>query len=111
MPLHEGRREPASAEQKKARKRELDRLCQQRKRRKDRELVQRLETQLNSLKQRADGDIFYDLILQREKDQAKIDRHIQRAKQIQALLQADLDDLLEDGKRLFPYPISLLSLS
>jgi hypothetical protein len=78
---------------KKARKREMDRICQQRKRQKDRDTVRKLEARLKSLQQRAGDRFVYDMVIKHEKDQARISRHQQRMKQIQALLQADMEDL------------------
>lgn len=85
-----------SVGQKRERKRELDRICQQRKRKRDRENVQKLEAKLQSLRQKADDKTVYEILMVREKDQARMARHKKRMHQIQDLLQADLIDLSDD---------------
>jgi hypothetical protein len=87
---------PAAIDRRKARKRELDRISQQRKRKNDRETISKLKTQVRALEQQTDDNHVYNLILKQEKDQDKIKRHIERVKQIEALIQADLKDLGED---------------
>ncbi|RFU24896.1 hypothetical protein B7463_g11445, partial [Scytalidium lignicola] len=84
----------AQIDEKKARKRQLDRLSQRRKRRKDRETMERLK---RSLEQPPDPSLLHTLVKKQEQDLARIHRHGQRMMQIQALLQADLADL--DGEQ------------
>lgn len=91
--------EPGSSlEERRARKREQDRLCQRRKREKDRENLRRLEARLNGLQKADDSKTVLDLILRHEQDQAKIDRQVERLRQLQSLLQAGLSDLAKDAK-------------
>ncbi|GAB7350831.1 hypothetical protein MBLNU459_g1364t1 [Dothideomycetes sp. NU459] len=85
----------STAEQRKARKREQDRLCQRRKREKDRENLRKLEARLDGLQKSDEPKVVLDMLLQREKDQAKIERQAERLRQIESLLRAGMDDLIE----------------
>lgn len=87
----------SAVEQRKARKREQDRLCQRRKREKDRENLRKLEARLDGLQNSDEPKVVLDLLLQREQDQAKIERQGQRLRQIEALLQAGIQDLSGDA--------------
>ncbi|KAH6699807.1 hypothetical protein BKA61DRAFT_208170 [Leptodontidium sp. MPI-SDFR-AT-0119] len=87
---------PDTIDRRKARKRESDRISQQRKRKKDREAICKLKAQVKALKHGSDDNHVYNLILGQEKDQEKIKRHLERVKQIEALVKADLKDLGED---------------
>ncbi|RDW67532.1 hypothetical protein BP6252_08928 [Coleophoma cylindrospora] len=80
----------AQTGEKRARKRELDRISQRRKRQKDRETMNRLR---NSLEQPHDPSWLHHLVLKQEADLARLHRHGERMIQIQTLLQADLADL------------------
>ncbi|KAL1306647.1 hypothetical protein AAFC00_005322 [Neodothiora populina] len=88
----------STVEERRARKREQDRLCQRRKREKDRENLRRLEARLNGLQKADETKTVLDLILRHEQDQAKIDRQVERMRQLQSLLQAGLADLDKDAK-------------
>jgi hypothetical protein len=82
----------------KARKRELDRISQQRKRKKDRDHVARLQARLDDLQQDADKKHVGDLLLERDRNQAQIERHQDRMRKIQAILVADMQDMdLQSG--------------
>lgn len=83
-------------EKRKARKRELDRISQQRKRKNDRETISRLKAQVKALEQQSDDNHVYNLVLKQEKDQEKLNRHLERMKHIEALVEADLKDLGKD---------------
>lgn len=91
-----------SLEERRARKREQDRLCQRRKREKDRENLRRLEARLDGLQSADETKTVLDLILRREQDQAKIDRQVERLRQLQSLLQAGLNDLAGDASSSTP---------
>ncbi|RDW74225.1 hypothetical protein BP5796_07667 [Coleophoma crateriformis] len=80
----------AQTGEKRARKRELDRISQRRKRQKDRETMNRLR---NSLEQPHDPSWLHHLVLKQEADLARLHRHGERMIQIQTLLQADLADM------------------
>lgn len=98
LPSHTSHNDSRSAaEQRKARKREQDRLCQRRKREKDRENLRKLEARLDGLQNSDDPKVVLDLLLQREKDQAKLERQGQRLRQIEALLHAGIKDLGREG--------------
>ena len=92
------------AGQRKVRKRELDRIHQQRKRQKERERVRDLELKLESLHQRADDKLVYDMTVKHENIKARISRHLLRVEQIQALLKADVEDLREEASRVYYSP-------
>lgn len=77
-------------DEKKARKRHLDRIAQRRKRQKDRETMERLK---RSLEQPHDPTLLHTLAMKQEQDLARIYRHRERVMQIQSLIQADLADL------------------
>lgn len=87
----------SAQEERRARKREQDRLCQRRKREKDRENLRRLEARLNGLQKADDSKTVLDLILRHEQDQAKIDRQVERLRQLQSVLKAGLSDLAKDA--------------
>lgn len=87
----------SSLEEKRARKREQDRLCQRRKREKDRENLRRLEARLDGLQNANESKTVLDLLLRHEQDQAKIDRQVERLRQLQTLLNSSLDDLTNDA--------------
>lgn len=79
--------------EKRARKRQLDRISQRRKRQKDRDTMERLK---RSLAQPNDPTLLHSLVLKQEQDLARIHRHGERMMQIQALIQADLADLEQE---------------
>lgn len=81
-----------TADDKKSRKRQLDRISQRRKRQKDRETMERLK---KSLENPDDPSMLHSLILKQEQDFARQSRHEQRMLQIKALVQADLADVDE----------------
>lgn len=87
-------------EERKARKREQDRMCQRRKREKDRENLRRLEARLTGLQNADESKTVLDLILRHEQDQAKIDRQVERLQQLQSLLQTGLSELARDSSPL-----------
>lgn len=78
---------------KKARKREQDRLCQRRKREKDRENLRRLEARLNGLQNPDEPKVVLDLILRHEQDQERLNRQAERLRQIESLIQTSLSDI------------------
>lgn len=78
---------------KKARKREQDRLCQRRKREKDRENLRRLEARLNGLQNPDEPKVVLDLILRHEQDQERLNRQAERLRQIESLIQSSLSDI------------------
>lgn len=80
-------------DEKRARKRQLDRIAQRRKRQNDRETMDRLK---KSLENPQEPTMIQDLVLKQERDLARIGRHGQRMRQLQALIQADLADLHEE---------------
>lgn len=86
----------SATEQRKARKRELDRLAQQKKRKNDRDTISMLRAQVKALEQQSDGNQMYNLIVKQEKDQWILKRHLERMKRIESLVQEDLKDLSED---------------
>jgi hypothetical protein len=87
--------ERQTSDKRKARKRELDRLSQQRKRQKHRERINQLEEKLRCLQQVTDNRIIHDLMMKQERRKELVARHRERAEQIRLLLQTDLDDLEE----------------
>lgn len=87
-------------EERKARKREQDRMCQRRKREKDRENLRRLEARLTGLQNADESKTVLDLIVRHEQDQAKIDRQVERLQHLQALLQTGLSELARDSSPL-----------
>ena len=78
---------------KKARKREQDRLCQRRKREKDRENLRRLEARLNGLQNPDEPKVVFDLILRHEQDQERLNRQAERLRQIESLIKTSLSDI------------------
>lgn len=91
--------ESMAASDRQARKRELDRLCQRRKRKKDRDLIDRLQARINDLQKQADGGHFNSLLIDRENRQALTARHSERMMKIQALVLEDLGDVVNGGSK------------
>lgn len=84
----------AAIVKRKARKREQDRISQQRKRKNDRETISKLKAHVKALEQQTgDDNHIYNLILEQKRDQDKLKRHLGRVKTIEALVQFSLDDL------------------
>ncbi|KIX95084.1 uncharacterized protein Z520_09000 [Fonsecaea multimorphosa CBS 102226] len=78
---------------KRTRKREMDRICQQRKRKRDRENLRNLEQRLQILQDEKPDSLLAQLIKDRDDNEARNNRHRTRMLQIQGLLRADLTDL------------------
>lgn len=87
---------PSATEKRKAKKRELDRKAQQKKRKNDREMISKLKAQVKAFEQKSDDSQVYRLILKQERDREKLKRHLERVKQIESLIHADSRDLDED---------------
>lgn len=71
----------------------MDRLCQQRKRKRDRETRQKLEQQLQLLQEEKQDSPLAQLMKERNRNEERSIRHRTRLLQIKGLIQADLDDL------------------
>lgn len=83
----------STIDQKKAKKRELDRICQRRKRRKDRDNLKTLEDRVKFLQQQKDDVLLKALLLEKEQNEERATRRKRRLLQMQALLEADLAEL------------------
>ena len=80
-------------ESRRAKKKETDRICQQRKRKRDRENLERLQQRVDLL-QKDRGDILLtELIEERDQNEARNIRHRTRLLQIKGLAEADLADM------------------
>lgn len=71
----------------------MDRLCQQRKRKRDRENLQRLQENVQLLQQDEGQGLAARLIVDRHQHEERMLRHRKRLLQIQGLIRADLADL------------------
>lgn len=80
-------------DEKKAKKRELDRICQRRKRRKDRDNLKTLEDRVKFLQQQKDDVLLKTLLLEREQNEERAAGRKRRLLQMKALLEADLAEL------------------
>ena len=80
-------------DRKRARKREMDRICQQRKRKRDRENLQRLEERMQLLQQDKQDMLIADMMRERDQNEESNMRHRKRLLQISGLIRADLADL------------------
>lgn len=79
-------------ESRRTRKREMDRICQQRKRKRDRENLQRLEERVQLLQQDKESVFLAELMKERDENERRNLRHRTRMLQIQGIIQADLED-------------------
>jgi hypothetical protein len=80
----------SSIDEKKAKKRELDRICQRRKRTKDRDERQKLEDRVKFLQQEKDDKFMKQLLLERDRNEERAARQKNRLLQMKALVEADL---------------------
>ncbi|OAP60914.1 hypothetical protein AYL99_05916 [Fonsecaea erecta] len=92
---------PLSPDGRRAKKREMDRMNQQRKRQRDREYLQQLQENVQLLQQDKASSLASRLMMQRDRDDQRLRRHRTRMLQIKGLINADLADLgqPEDGPR------------
>ncbi|EXJ75429.1 uncharacterized protein A1O5_02125 [Cladophialophora psammophila CBS 110553] len=82
-----------SADCRRAKKRQMDRMNQQRKRKRDREHLQRLQENVQLLQQDKASSLVSSLMTQRDLNEERMLRHRKRLLQIKGLIEADLADL------------------
>ncbi|OQV10423.1 hypothetical protein CLAIMM_14424 [Cladophialophora immunda] len=82
-----------STDCRRAKKREMDRMNQQRKRKRDREYLERLQENVQLLQQDKASNLASRLMAERDLNDERMLRHRKRLLQIKGLIEADLADL------------------